>query len=153
LIEQHWILGCGHFDRQYLFVVAGGVHEESRCFLFGGENETVVFKRNNDQLDAFLDALVLVLKRHWAVTHECLLLRDNLSSLVETVALGDIAFMTKVGLYKLLRVTDEDFSLCWRRKVVEKILVEDTVLGSVRAVNKFVVYFPTDWAYVTVLTD
>jgi hypothetical protein len=72
---------------------------------------------------------------------------------VETVALGDIAFMTKVGLYKLLRVTDEDFSLCWRRKVVEKILVEDTVLGSVRAVNKFVVYFPTYWAYVTVLTD
>jgi len=77
------------------------------------------------------------------MSKQCLLLRDNLSGLVETVTLWNVTLMREVGLIREFgRVLAEDLTLLITCKVVEEAIIEYTVFNGVSAVDKLLVDFP-----------
>lgn len=91
-MQQDRVLRSGHLHWQLHSVVSTWVQEEAASFLLASKHKALIFEGNNAELVALLN-LVLIFECNWAMTKKSFLLRDNLSGLVETVALRDIALV------------------------------------------------------------
>ena len=95
--QKNRVLVWRHLDWQLNCGVSRRTEEEFGRFLLRSKDEAIVLKRNDRELVAFNNA-ILVFKRHGAMTQKLLLLSDNLRSLVEAKTLGDVALMGEVEL-------------------------------------------------------
>jgi hypothetical protein len=140
-----------HFDWQLGIGVLGGFGEETDKFFFIDKHVTVVFVLD-DQECISLDDLALVLKSDRAVTLECLLLSNELSSLVRADEERGVSFVGEDGLVgESLGVLHENVTLFSSIEVVELMAVKDTEFGSMCARYEGLLHFPGYWAHVTIL--
>lgn len=148
-----WVLMRWHLDWQLGLVVPGWSSEEELELLLSLEAESLLLVLDDEERVTLDDSFVIG-EGDWAVSKDSLLLRDDLSGLVmlesdwETLGRAEDNVIDESSW-----VLNKHVSLGFTSEVEEGVLVQDSVLLVVSALDELLLVLPGDWAVVAKLRE